>query len=279
MSISPAGGCDLHQLEDRARVLVEIADAQRPGDPPARGVGVDEQRIARALDPLEEQRRAARAHRLLRERRDLQHRIDLLRDAAELAALFEVADEAGEIVPVRRDGRRVAAVRRRRGGEWRCAPPSGAPVGGGVRQRDQTVAVARGGQGRRSAATASSASAAAFWRARSTPPAARTSVRISATIAGRHPVLAQVLAHAPRQRRIGLAGQQHRQRQLPFLQIVADRLAGRRLVDRAVEHVVGDLERAAQRPPVALERRRPASRRPSRRRARTRRSARRSCDR
>ena len=71
---------------------------------------------------------------------------------------------------------------------------------------------------------------------------------------GGHAVLAEVRAHVLAQRRVGLAGQQHRQRELALGQVVAHRLAGGRLVDVAVEHVVGDLERAPERAAVALER-------------------------
>ena len=62
-----------------------------------------------------------------------------------------------------------------------------------------------------------------------------------------------MLAYPLGERRVGLAGEQDRQGELALVQIVADRFSRGRLVDRAVEHVVGDLEGAAERAPVALQ--------------------------
>ena len=49
-------------------------------------------------------------------------------------------------------------------------------------------------------------------------------------------------------------GQDDGQRDLALFDVVTDRLAGRRLVDRAVEHVIGDLERPPERAPIPAER-------------------------
>ena len=139
-------------------------DAERPGHPPPRGVGVDEQRKARPLHPLEQQRRAAGAHRPLGDRADLQHRIDLAARCAELAALLEEADEARPRSS-QCAGTALASA----------APSAGAAAAvamapdirsscrrTGVRQRDQRRRGSARRAGRPSAATASSASAAAF---------------------------------------------------------------------------------------------------------------------
>ncbi len=230
-------------------MLFQVGHAQHPGHPAARGVGVDEQRVARTLHALEQQRRTVGPHRLLRQGRDLQHRVDLARHPAQLAARLEIAHEARQVFPGR--GNRFAGSRRRRNRcgrahhELLCAESVG--------QRRQPVAVA--GRGKRLQRGDRLVGQRRRLAPRALDAAHRADlVQNSGHHVGRHAVLAQVLAHAPRQRRVGLAGQQHRQRQLALLKIVAHRLAGRRFVDGAVQHVIGDLEGTPQRAAVAIQR-------------------------
>src|SRR5205807_4300107 len=78
-----------------------------------------EQRVPRPFHVLEQQGRPAGANRPLRQRGDLQHRIDLSRHAPQLATRFQVADEAGQIVP--RRGDRSEERRGGKGGRTRWA--------------------------------------------------------------------------------------------------------------------------------------------------------------
>ena len=106
---------------------------------------------------------------------------------AQLPALFQEADERRQIVPVRGD----PARRRRIAPAWLPLLPSAIDITSSCPRTGARASAApsRYGDGgsASSARAASSASASALRRARSTPPARRTSVRISAATAAGTP--------------------------------------------------------------------------------------------
>ena len=89
MSISPCGGCiSSTSLTLRADV-VEPLDAEREAHAPLGAELVDQQRVARALRVLEEERRPAGLDGAVDDLRDLEVGIDLGGDAHELALALE----------------------------------------------------------------------------------------------------------------------------------------------------------------------------------------------
>ena len=94
----------MDELLDRLGVLLEIVDAERARHPTARAVRVDEEREARALHVLEEERRAPRLHRPIGDLGDLEIRIDLTTDAHELAVALALERLHESSQPVVRHG-------------------------------------------------------------------------------------------------------------------------------------------------------------------------------
>src|SRR5207244_4036756 len=91
--------------------LVEPLDAEREAHAPLGPELVDQQRVRRALGPLEEQRRPAGLDRPVDDLRDLEVGIDLGGDADELALGLEQRDPLAKVLHAREPTSAMASSR------------------------------------------------------------------------------------------------------------------------------------------------------------------------
>ena len=97
LSTSPCGGCiSSTSLELRGDV-VEVLDAEGEAHPALGAELVDQERVLRALDVLEQQRRPAGLHDAVGDLRDLEIGVDLGGDANELALALEERDPLAQV--------------------------------------------------------------------------------------------------------------------------------------------------------------------------------------
>ena len=99
-----------HVLELR-RDVVEPLDAEGEAHPPLGAELVDQERVARALRVLEQERRPAGLHRAVDDLRDLEVGIDLGGDANELALPLEQGDPLAQVGGRSHRGQSTAAQR------------------------------------------------------------------------------------------------------------------------------------------------------------------------
>ena len=97
LSSRPCGDCMSRNPRMRARHFVDVGNFQRQIHAALAAQHVDEQRNARALWLLEQQRRAAGTRHAIGNLRDFEDRIDFRGDAAQLAFFFQFRNEFTQI--------------------------------------------------------------------------------------------------------------------------------------------------------------------------------------
>ena len=89
--------------------VVEVVDAEREAHAPLGAELVDQERVRRAGQVLEEERRSARAHGAVDDLRHLEVRVDLRGDADELAFALQERDPLAQVAGSRHEGQSMAA--------------------------------------------------------------------------------------------------------------------------------------------------------------------------
>ena len=97
LSTRPCGGCISSTSSSLRGDVVEPLDAEREAHPPLGAELVDQERQARALRALEQERRAAGLHRPVDDLGDLEVGVDLGRDANELTLVLEQANPLAQV--------------------------------------------------------------------------------------------------------------------------------------------------------------------------------------